>query len=138
MYKKQKGFSVIELVILIAVVALALVVTVTFLKHTSTKSPNTKESNHKVAATLVSFKGQVTQVVDHGGESCLTYYVDDNKHVAVMCPAMAGYEGFTGKYDKGIAVGDKVAVKGNLKTIKNSSHQTYHLDSAGTYLKKVN
>lgn len=138
MYKNQKGFGVIELVVLIAVVVLAGAVIIAFLKHSNAKSPNTKEDSHRVATALVNFEGQITQIVNHGGESCLTYYVNDSKRVAVMCPDMAGYEGFSGKYDKNIVVGDRVTVRGNLKTIRNSAHQTYHLDSPGTYLKKLN
>ena len=138
MHKNQKGFGVIELVIVIAVVVLAGALIIAFLKHSNTKSSNTKENSQRVATALVSFEGQITQIVNHGGESCLTYYVNDSKHVAVMCPDMAGYEGFNGKYDKNIAVGDRVTARANLKNIRNSAHQTYHLDSPGTYLKKLN
>ena len=134
MKKNQNGFSIVRVTVIIAAVVIVGTIAVIYLKNSGTK-PST-ESDRKVG-TPVNFEGQVTQIINQGGETCLTYQIDRTKHVAVMCPDMAGYQGFTGEYDKTIAVGDRVMVRANLKSIQNSSHQTYHLNSTGTYLRKM-
>ena len=84
----------------------------------------------------VTVEGQVIGI-NHPDGACLTYQIGENLYVSVECPGMAGYEGFTGEYDKDIKVGDRVIVRGNLRTAKGSGHQVYHLAQPGTYMRKA-
>ncbi len=136
MNQNQKGFSVVEIVIVLAILVLVGGVTTLFLRSSGEKPITADDHNKDNNSSLVTFEGQVTQIIDQGGETCLTYQIDKSKYVAVTCPDMAGYKGFAGEYDKAVVVGDRVAVKASLKSIGNSSHQTYHLDSSGMYLRK--
>ncbi len=125
MIKNQEGFTIIEITIALVVVAVLGVGAVMLLKHSNPTPTN---------SSTLTIEGKVISIVDQGGDTCLTYVLNTNDYIAVRCPDMSGYKGFTGTYDKDIKVGDTVTANGTLKTPSTSNHKTYHLDKPGTYL----
>jgi prepilin-type N-terminal cleavage/methylation domain-containing protein len=135
MNKKQHGFGVVEIVIVVAVLAVIAMIGWGLVSRPDSSGAETVNDTEN---TLVTFEGKVTQI-NHQEGACLAYQIDNNIYAVAECPGMDGVqEGFVGTYDKDIAVGDKVTVRGNPKNTKNATHQTYHLDKPGTYLRLAN
>ena len=116
--------------IVIVVLALGLVIAGILMSRSNGGSGN------KVDDTLVTFEGQVTEI-SHPQGACLSYQLDKTTYVVAECPDMEGQRGFAGNYDKSIAVGDKVAVRGYARSTSSATHQTYHLSKSGTYMQRV-
>ena len=133
MKKNQSGFSIVEIVIAIAVLAAVGVGAFLILGRSGSK-PTNSGSGHTVSGQTV-VEGQVTQIINQGGETCLTYVINTRDYVAVGCPSMAGQDGFSGNYDKNIQVGNKVTARGTPKSTTRQDHKTYHLNSPGSYLR---
>lgn len=116
--------------IVIIVLALGLVIAAILMNRSKGGSGNNADD------TLVTFEGQVTQI-NHPEGACLSYQLGAEVYVVAECPDMEGQRGFAGNYDKSIAVGDKVTVRGHPRSTSRATHQTYHLEKSGTYMQLV-
>lgn len=131
MQKRQSGFGTVEAIAIVIVIVIIGAVGYMLLAKKE-NSPTAKNNTGESAAIT----GEIVRIIDREG-SCKTYELTGNRFIAVTCPDMGEYKGFSGNYDDSLKEGDRVEAKAILKTAATSERATYHLDTDDAYLKRV-